>query len=351
MGLPIKVPRKLVGVAGKIFLKLKTRSPEICVISGILLGGACAVMTGVNTWKAKEELTEDVKLIKEAKTVEPEESEEDCAARKKELGKRRLTFVKHVGKRYWLPVVLGVSSAGLVWGGRTILRKELSAMTALAATLSESYKKLYERVKAEFGEEKAQELAYGAKIADIIDGETGEVIQGPLADKKGNISPYARYFDPGEFCEDTGEWIWKNYEWKASKFDNIAKIRDCQNYFNDILHLRGWVLWGEVAKFLGLKPDPNWHRVGWIDDGTGTKRIELGVLEGKYQLPFNRGFTNEKNKQNIALIDPNVYGCIDFVFDDIEKYDHRCGRRAKKVKRMPSNVEMFGEEYAKKLRK
>lgn len=335
------IPKSLTRIAGKLILKLKHSSPEICVVSGILLGGAAVVMTGINTWKGKEELSEDVKLIKEAKIVEPEESEEETAARKKELGKRRITFIKHIGKRYWLPVALGMSSAGLVWGGRTLLRKELSAMTALAATLSESYKKLYERVKEEFGEEKAQELAYGVRMTEGIDGDTGEVSQVAITDKKKLISPYAVYFDPGEWCEETGQWIWKNYEWNTVKIYNIQKIRNAQNYFNDILHSRGWVLWGEVAQYLGLKPSPTWHRVGWIDDGSGRKHIELGVLEGPHQLPFNKKFMNEHDPQNTALIDPNVDGCIDMVFDNIEKFDYRCGRRGKKILVDKNNAELW----------
>lgn len=329
MGLPIKLPKGIVRKAGKILLKLRARSPEVCVVGGIVLGGAALVMTGVNTWKGKEELTEDVKSIKEAKVVKAEETEDEAAARKKELWNRRLIFVKDVGKRYWLPVTLGLSSAGLVWGGRTILRKELSAMTALAATLSDRYKKLYERVKQEYGDEKAQELAYGTKLADVIDGDTGKIEQQYLIDKKRVISPYAVFFDQGEFDEETGEWIWRNYEWHADKFSNIVKIRNVQNYWNDILRAHGWVLWSDVAKDLGLKPDPAWNRVGWVNDEDGTKHIELGVLDGPFQLEVNKRFMDEHDKLNVALIDPNVDGCIDFVFDDIEKYDKRCGRRAK----------------------
>ena len=189
-------------------------------------------------------------------------------------------------------------------------------------------------------------------MTQMIDGDTGEVRDGYLVDKSGLISPYAVYFDQGEWCEETGEWIWKNYEWKPSKLLNIAKIRNAQTYWNDILHLRGWGLWGEVAEYLGLKPDPNWHRVGWIDDGTKSKLIELRVLEGPHQLPFNRKFTDERDSQNIALIDPNVDGCIDQVFEKIETFDRRCGRRSKRAKqipRIPTENEMFGEELAAKL--
>lgn len=357
MNLPIKTPKFLTKVAGKIFKVAKKTSPEVCVIGGIVLGVGAVVVTGIKTWKGKDILVADCDAIR-AVTHEEVTNEDSSTSlvkktaltqeEKKQLWVRRYDFGKDIVKIYWLPVTLGASAICFVWGGRTMLRKELSAMTAIAASLSESYKKLYNNVRNELGDEKAQELAYGVKMIEGVD-DKGEKVKMPIVDRKSNTSPYAVMFDPGEWDETTGEWIWKNYEWKSSKLLNIAKIRNAQNTYNDILHLRGWVLWGEVAKYLGLKPDANWYRVGWKDDGTGNKFIELGVLEGAYQIPFNRKFTDEHDSQNICIIDPNVDGCIDFVFDDIEKYDHRCGRRGKKNKNLPSEAKMFGNDYATKL--
>ena len=354
MKLPaVRLPKGLTRLGGKLLLKLQHNKPELCIVTGILLGTGAVVMTGVTTWKNKETLKCDIEDIRCNRTLikEPCDDKEAVKERKNELVKSYGSFVKHAGKTYWLPLVLTVSAAGLVWGGRTSLRRELSAMTALAATLSDRYSKLYNKIREEFGDEKAQELAYGVKMTDFVDGDTGEVIKAPLIDKKHLISPYATYFDPGEFDEDSGEWIWKNYEWQPNKLLNIAKFTSCQNLYNNLLRSRGWVLWGEVADYLGLKPDPNWYRVGWIDDGSGTKYIELGVLEGPHQLEVNKKFTDERDKWNIALVDPNVDGCIDMVFEKIESFDYRCGRRSKKKKHIPTEKEMFGEEFAKKLAK
>ena len=353
MKIPISLPRGLTRLGGKILLKIKGNKPEICVISGVLLAGAAVVTTGVNTWKNKETLQNDIQEIKANKELVKTECDdaEVMKERRANLAKSRVTFGKHIAKTYWLPSVLIFSSTGLTWHGRTILRKELSAMTAVAATLSESYTRLYNKVKEEFGDEKAQELAYGTKMNNFIDGETGEVTQKMWADKKHLISPYAVYFDPGEWDEDIQQWIWKNYEWQPSKLHNIVKIRNIQNTWNDILRMRGWVLWGEIAQQLGLKPDPNWYRTGWIDDGTGKKHIELGVLDGPYQLEINKRFMDEHDSLNVALIDPNVDGCIDMVFDNVEKFDYRCGKKSIKPKRVPTEKEMFGDDFAKKLGK
>ena len=353
MKLPVRLPKGLTRLGGKILLKIRTNKPEICVVGGIILGAAAVVMSGVNTWKNKETLQNDIQEIKTNKELVKAECEDKdiVKERKANLVKSRISFGKHVVGAYWLPTVLIFSSGGLSWHGRTILRRELSAMTAVAATLYESYKRLYNKVKEEFGEEKAQELAYGTKTANFIDGETGEVMQKMMVDKKHMISPYAVYFDPGEWDEDTQRWLWKNYVWQPTKIYNILKIRNVQNTWNEILRARGWVLWGEVAEELGFKPDPNWYRTGWIDDGSGKKFIELGVLDGPYQLEINKRFMDEHDSLNVALIDPNVDGCIDMVFDNIETFDYRCGKRAKKQKRIPTEKEMFGDDFANKLGK
>ena len=355
MNLPIKLPGKLTRLAGKLLLKAKKSSPEACVISGIICGGAALVIVGVKTWKSKDILEADAKAIKDIKYEEgtqlvkkTELTDED----KKLLVAKRIDFAKDICKVYWLPGVLSVSSVVLLWGGRTLLRKDLGAVTAAYSTLMESYKKYREKVIAEYGKEKDQEFMYGAKTTQFVDGETGEVVTGPFIDKKHNISQYAFYFDPGEYDSETGEWIWKNFAWddsKSGKMINKLRIRNAQNWATDKLNSRGWVLLAEVADMLGAKPNPAWYRVGWYYKEGQQNFVELGVLEGEHQLPFNRGFTDEDNPQNVCIVEPNVDGCIDFVFTDIEQYDKRCGKRAHKKKRMPSNAEMFGAEFARKL--
>lgn len=325
MKLPVKLPAKLTKFGGKLLLKTKKASPEICVIVGIVCGGAAVVLTGIETWKGKDKLSEDVKHIREIKANNAEKSEksetsEDQKAKSKELTVARVGLAKDICKTYWKPVVFGVSSVGLIWGGRTLLRKELSMTAAAFATLKNQYDNLCRRINEELGPEKAQELIYGAKMADFIDAETGEVGETAMIDKAKNVSPYAEYFDPGDYDSEKGMFIWKNNYWNENKIINQNTIVDRQNYWNMKLHTRGYVYLNEVRVSLGMKPVSYGWKVGWVD-GQGDSFIDFGVLPGPHQLPINKLFMDEKNPFNNALIDFNVDGEISYIFSDILEYD------------------------------
>ena len=382
MKVPIKLPAKLTRAAGKLFLKLRNVSPEICVVCGIALGTAAVVTVGVKTWKHKEEMAEDISEIKkcnkpkeiEAPTEESNDTEatdisekttEECDTPlvpdaiwtdEHERKKAELVSIFKLGKDlvkvYWLPVAFGVASIVLIWGGRTILRRDLTAATALNALLADTIAKYRKKVIDEYGPEKDQEFMYGVKMVEGTDAN-GEKMQAASYEPKANISQYAFVFNEGEWNEELCEWFWKNYQWSRDKQINIRKIRDIQDYANNTLVIRGWVTLGEIAEKLGVIPNSYWYRVGWIwtkeKQARGENFIELGVLEGKYQLPVNKLFMDPRHPQNFAVIEPNVDGCIDCVFDNPEKYDRRCGKRSLKNKRVPSLTQMFGEEYAEKL--
>lgn len=380
MNLINKIPKPVTRFFGRMLLKTKHVSPELCILAGLGCSGAALVMVGVKTWKNKDILEEDAKRVasitkrldkvdetKEAELTEKQKKQiitnddgvkfiytkvarsEMSDEQKKALLARRIDFAKDICKTYWMPFVLGTGSVLLIWGGRTKLRHDLTAMTALYTTAVESYRKLYNKIKEEYGEEKAQELAYGVKMEERIDAETGEIEKHPVVKKGGNTSIYAFMFDAGEFDEDSGEWIWKNHEWSEDKTANFLMVRAAEDNATREVISRGWYALGELKKELGAKPGPGDWRVGWWYKPGQDNKVELRVFDDRYQLPFNKGFADPDNRQKVCLIDPNVDGCIDFIFNDIEKYDFRCGRRAKKRRHMPTNEEMFGADYARKL--
>lgn len=353
MKFPIKLPRFLTRTVGKLALKVGGSKPEICIISGIAFGTAAVIATGIRTWKGKETLQTDIQNVKEDRQLVKAECEDEAVVkeRKAQLVKSVMKTGKDIFKIYWLPAALGGSAICLVWGGRTFLRKELSALTASYALLAENYKRYREKVIAEFGAEKDQEFLYGAKIVDSVDGDTGEVGQAVMINKKHNVSQYAFYFDPGDYDSESGTWTWKNYVWESRKLYNQATIQRTQNALNDTLHARGWVKLNELREALGLAPNEDGERTGWVDDGTGRKRIELGVLPGQHQIAINRKFMDVNDPLNVCIVEPNVDGCIDYIFKDIQEYDYRSGKALEKRKahRIPSYEEMFGEECARKL--
>ena len=320
MGLPIKLPNKVTQFLGRTLLKAKKSSPEITIVTGIICGGAALVMVGVKTWKGKEKLSEDVKAITEAKEVVEKaksgEDEEALKTSKKDLMVKRCALAKDICKTYWIPVLLGLGSGGLIWGGRTLLRKELSAVTSAYALLMESYKQYRQRVIDDVGIEKDQEYAHGIKMVECVDSETGEVTVKPMQNNKA-ISQYSAWWCEGEFDHTNGQWLWRNPYWKDRPYENYKTLTEVQNVANHLLKANGFLFLNKVYEMLGLPQTREGQIVGWTIDG-GDGYVDFGVFPSKDRpinkiLPVNRVFLDYKATD--ALLDFNVDGPILHILD------------------------------------
>ena len=377
MKLPIKIPQGLTRAFGKLWLKTKNARPEIFVVSGIVCGSAAVVMTAVQTWKHKDRIEMDLDAIRPYTTdfVDIQEGDEKADDKKvvvdhegnkrlpvkiaykdltkdqkKQLWARRIDLTKDVFKIYWIPATLGLSSVGLIWGGRTMLRKELSALTAAYAALSESFNRYRQKVIDEFGADKDQEFQYGYKLVDSVDSETGQVEKRPMIDKDANLSQYGFWFDEGYWDKDNNEWIWKNYKFDRSKLVNRMAVITAENNFTHELNTIGYVRLENVALFFGIDPETahQWHNYGWVWQEGRRNVVNLGVLEGPEQLEVNKGFTDDRCSQNVCFINPNVDGYIGFINDDLKSYDFRYGKGELKKKgirlRMMKLINQHNEE-------
>ena len=375
MKFPIKLPEKATRLVGKALMKLKGVSPEVCVIGGVVCGGAALVMVGVRTWKGKDILAEDAKAVKDAKnvgtTTETQTQKDDITGEVKELEctttrtlseeekrmiwAKRLDFGKDILKIYWIPGLLAVSSVGLIWGGRTMLRKELSAATAAYATLLETYRKYRERVAAEIGPEKEQELALGYKMVDVVDSETGKVEKLPQVNPQDNLSQYGFWFDEGYFDKESGEVAWRNYNHDRNKLVNRLLVKQIEDETTRQIRTVGYAWLEDVALKFGLDPEEarKFHDIGWVWKEGEDNRAEFGVLESQWQLPVNKGFCDDSCTQNKCFINPNVDGYIGYIRDDYKKYDFRYGygkKGYKSIKREFNNViQRYNEETMEKM--
>lgn len=335
MKFPVKLPQSVTRAMGKLWLRTKKSSPEICVVSGIVCGGAALVMVGVRTWKKKDELKKDYDSIKAVTTTEKIDEngkkfiekisyKELVEDDKKLLWNYRKTFARDLIKTYWIPALLGVGSAGLIWGGRTMLRRELSAVTSAYALLMESYKQYRQRVIDDVGIEKDQEYMHGIKMVDAVDEKTGEVTRRAIVDKSKSISPYSVWWCEGEFDNETGEWIWRNGMWRDNALMNESTLKCVQNAANDLLRANGFIFLNQVREMLGLPPTREGQIVGWTLCG-GDGFIDFGVFPSKQHplekiAPVNRLFLD--NKTCNALLDFNVDGPILGALDAI--YGKKC---------------------------
>lgn len=358
-----KLPKSLTRSVGKAWLKTKKASPEICVIGGMICGAGALVLVGVNTWKHKDnlqksakktrnwtetliEVTEDEKKKLKKKDLKRIQTNEDgkemlpvkvyvdqasmTESQKNALFAARIDFAKDVVKAYWLPVTLEIGSVFLIWKGRTILRKNLSAMTAAYAAVAEAYRKYRQRVADRYGKEADEELALGYSVEEHVD-EDGNVEKVVKMKPEDNLNPYGFFLNEGYFNEVTGEWYWHNEAWaRKSKLEKLQMVRQEQDTATWELRTIGY--WRLENTMLRLGVDPKkaaeFHDIGkvWTEGSDNT--VEFGVLEGKYQLAVNKGFTDSYCSQADCYVNPNVDGYIGYINENLEKYDRRYGRHA-----------------------
>lgn len=294
-----------------------------------------------DTWKAKDTIAEDREAIKNYKNYDPEKEKAEHPEENypimtiEDAKKMTVTYRKKLAldivKSYWRTGLLTGGSIFFILSGRRLMKKQIIELSAMYASLLESYRRYRQNVINDIGAEKDQEYMYGVKTIEAIDAETGEQIEKTVVDYTSNLSPYARWLDEGIYDKSQSRWIWQNNLYTRNKSDLEVKIRLIQNECNDILRRRGFMTLNEVYYKLGLPMTEAGQHVGWVrggftDGSAGDEYIDFGVFpefdNGKHQLPINKKFLDPSSNQRIPLLDFNVI-CIDKIWNDIFEYDNR----------------------------
>ena len=90
--------------------------------------------------------------------------------------------------------------------------------------------------------------------------------------------------------------------WDRSRDMNVFFLKFTQDYFNDLLKLRGYLFLNEVYDRLGIPRRAIGQCVGWIYDENnpnGDNLVDLDI--------FNE---RNNNDENVFILDPNVDGYI-----------------------------------------
>lgn len=365
MNLINKLPQGITRAFGKLWLKTKKASPEICVVSGIVCGASALILVGVNTWKHKDKLKEDAKAVRTYTTTFVDVTEEDKKKlKKKELKKivvseegkeqlpvkvyidqnsmsesqkealwaARIDFAKDICKTYWLPATLEVASGVLIWKGRSILRRELSDMIVKYAGAMEMYRQYRKRVADKYGKKVDEELALGYSMEDHVD-EDGRVEKVLKVDQSNDLNPYGFFFNEGIFDKDKQNWYWRNHVWAnryKDKNELIMLVRQLQEDATRELRTIGyWRLESTMLKF-GLPPKEaaKFHDFGKVWKDGSDNRVDFCVLDDDTQMDINKGFMDPFCSQNVCYINPDGVEYIGYIDDDLEKYDRRYGAGA-----------------------
>ena len=90
--------------------------------------------------------------------------------------------------------------------------------------------------------------------------------------------------------------------WDRSRDMNVFFLKFTQDYFNDLLKLRGYLFLNEVYDRLGIPRRALGQCVGWVyneSNPNGDNFVDLDI--------FNE---RNNNNENVFILDPNVDGYI-----------------------------------------
>lgn len=301
-------------VGAKALLKVRKISPELALGAGIVLGvGAIvtAVMAGRKVDEVNKNFHESLDIVEE-KIEAAEENEELTPEEKKEFKKlyRRealdiyKTTAIDYGKLFGPSVVLGVAAGAFILTSHGILKNRYLSSVAAYKALDEAYKS-YRRYVAEdlgYGEgEKA--IAARAKSAEgfLVEDENSEVAKHEKREliQGDTKSPYEFDFNRNTSCC-----------WDPDPTHVEMMLRREQQYFNDILNVRGYVFLNEVLDRLGMKRTTPGQILGW-SLGRGDNYIDFGYLPG---YVHDMRIDEDLCRKNIRL----NFNCDGNILDDVD---------------------------------
>ncbi len=298
------------GLSGRAGLFLKTKSPEILLVSGIGLIVTGVVLACKETLRVEEifdEIEQRKEKIENAVAV-AEQAGDDEIELVYTVNDQQRDLVKTYAKaglrlvRLYAPGALCVGGgiACIIWGHR-ILKGRLVGVMAAYKGLKEAYDGFYERVREKYGDEEAELLKHGGMgYEKVLNEDTGEERPAMILPNGVALSPYSRLFDE----------LNAPRTWSKSPAHNLYFLRCQENAANEWLRIRGHFFLNEVYDLLDLERTEAGAVVGW-KLGNGDDVIKFGIFDtyGMYE-PEDVGVS-----ANGIMLDFNVDGVI---YDKIE---------------------------------
>lgn len=274
---------------GLATLLAKKYSPEVLTVVGVVGVIASVVMVAKATTKLEPVLDKHEEEVDAAKSLRADgvTTEEQYKLDLTRIYTKRTIDVV----RLYLPSgTLLVASLGCMVGAAGILKKRNVALAAAYKVVESQLEKARQHMPIE-GVERED------TGEEVVDPGTGVVAVRSKTDPN-RYSPYARIFDEGNV----------NYN-GYNPYGNLSFLRGQQNYANDRLKTRGWLLLNEVYRDLGFQETKEGAIVGWSLK-KGDDFVDFGMYDP--DSPAAADFVNGHEKN--VILDFNVAGVI---FEDI----------------------------------
>lgn len=297
--------------ANKVVLSLKKSSPEILLAAGIIGAVTATVLACKATTKVDEILAEtrenidNVHAVSENPDLKERYSEKDA---KKDLAIIYAKTGVKLLKLYGPALAVGSASIAAILGSHGVLKKRYISISSAYAALDSSFKKYRERVTECLGEDAEKYLRLGMtkkeieeKITDDNGKEKTVKKNIDIVDCPYDISPYAKFFD-----EYSSEWV-KDAE------QNLMFLRQQEQYANNLLHAKGFLVLNEVYRALGLPETNAGMTVGWLyrpNDSAYKNHVDFGIYN--VHRKASREFVNGYERSILLDFNPDgdIYGSL-----------------------------------------
>lgn len=284
-------------------LKARQNSPSLLFGAGVAGMTCSTVLACRSTLRLEEVMTktkDDLELAKTLLVTEPDKyTDEDC---KKDTAVIYIRGAGSLVKLYAPSILLGAASIAALTKSHHILQERNLALTAAYATVAEAFERYRGKVVDKYGENADRDLFYETEKVSVVDEKTGKKVTRTRINPDGVPSMYARFFD-----ETSPEWS------KESEY-NYTFLRCQQNWFNDLLTMRGYVMLNQVYEALGIMPTSAGAVVGWVLDGEGDSFIDFGIFRDDERV---HDFVNGRERS--VLLDFNVDGIVHTKLDNLDE--------------------------------
>lgn len=166
-------------------------------------------------------------------------------------------------------LILGIATVGCLTKSHNMLNNRIAGLSAAYGTLQTQFMSYRERVRAEVGEEKEDELYRDPKQETV-----------KVKDKDGNVKDLDVEIDDAGGYKFLFDEVNSN-NWSSDPGYNRIFLQAQENYANDMLASRGHVFLNDIFDGLGMERTAAGAVVGWIaEEGA---HVDFGLRNPGYE--------------------------------------------------------------------
>lgn len=312
----MSLKEKIIAASAKAGARLAANSPHIAVgvgVVGLVTSGVLATRATLKSQDIIEDHKNMVSITHEAWKLSLEGkadySEDDYRKEQFIIWSKTLTAL---GRKFLVPISLGVLSIGCIYAGQHMMAKRLLSATTAYHGLATTFGIYRKEIQEKLGIEDEREVIKNVTTKAQTVGFDGTGANYQFKDDENGEVEIERVSYPGIvqhwFDENTSPNFRNGYN------QNLAFLSDVQRMMNDRLRQRGFLFLSEVYEALGFQWSRTVHDLGWVyTHGSATSSfVDFGLdLDTPAGTPSVDQMIEENALHpNAMLLDFNIDGII-----------------------------------------